>query len=874
MTDTKIRPEGLHIVNTPPITEIDLIARNAKSTPVQVCRTCVFRDNRKWQQNEDFSDCDPLTYHSTLKLLATTEKNRVVPVDRVTPHRTQAFIDTCGHGIRPECTGCGRFDGEIVGIPYTADPEDEILWQTVEKGYKKVREPFSKKGNQIRWWNVAIGGKCTIPAEGFERNGETIFCDPIERQRKVDNPSCANCYYLDYTGDHWQSDHLTVNRNATLSPYEREVAIRLGRAQDWSEAQSIGIALWKKQTTPIGRRIWYKAYIIDREVISNVLVYTLRFDGSASKIRLEAGDTRFEIYELDNPDEVAVEVGYPWFRMLRLPEGKKRWTYNWPEINEVPTVPNPEYFNRVDAMCSTSTDPMSCDLERGLPCNFHVKLPRREAVSREIVFDDPGAINTLFVQEAPNNRKLSLTIEDDRVVVVDGNGNKPVPYSEDEGGWPTDEYANASIFRIWLRDLLATAEKLYGKKGKDDVRHQYLACMSKLRVVSKQVTVRHSWLSDSGDEANKPNCSHPGGLNLRKVFQDAFGSERADWDFDTGPMTMMEVEESIRVGSRQHSLTQQRLQEEMIATETSHPRYSDVIGGILPSPEAADFDSIDFTVIEIEGIGGMKREDGTPVTDPAEFMDRLDQEVIVGDAAKRAVQVRQQLFGYSMSTGFYGSRGGGTKTTIPALDPDYVVFGLTEEELADKANEDNWICPDCDKSYEQSQIEDFFRPICDSCGSALYRIHSTRSAFNSRAAGGIGNAMFAASPRMQERQRLESTICPNWRLKAGNTYITLDDITSPGTFKSLRDERPGAMAASAVKVFKVGTLTEDQKRSNREYDALLAEVMAEREEWIKEHPGTSAVDVQRKFPSPAGIIYQEKAVGSAAKSGGAAGIVD
>ena len=440
-------------------------------------------------------------------------------------------------------------------------------------------------------------------------------------------------------------------------------------------------------------------------------------------------------------------------------------------------------------------------------------------------------------------------------VAVDGNGNLPETYGE--------TVANASVFRLYLPELMRMAKAKHGKQAAKDIFNQYNKISSMLHFTNP-VKIRPSWLKPSGIEPSKPRCTNPNGLDLRKVFMDSFGSERVDIDFDLGAHNTALVEEELRVGFRQHAQTVQRLHEEILATISSHPRYKEEIGGI-PDLEIEWPDEMNVT--EIAAIGGMFREDGTPITSVSEFMNRLDEQVIVGRSGDvdRMFSVRQQLYGYEMSRGYFGSRRGKEKSTMPSMENEMAIF--SEHEEPDQIDiSDAWRCPNCDRQYNQTDIANWFSPTCE-CGSALYKNHLSRVTYNARVNGGIGNALAMDTARMRQKQLLYSSLCPKWRLNTPNAIIRLEDLGNNSS-APIQETQVEINTSRRPEVYKVGGfLTEEQKQTNAEYEIKRNAVYALREEYKDKYPSTTIQELENKFPLPEGTIFVEKAAGSLAKMG-------
>lgn len=845
--------------------EVDLNHALAHIDSELVCRTCVNRANKTWMYPrtevigmltegvtmEDLA-CTPTKPLVDYRVVRTTDRRfQIVPLAQNSPFPTQAKVTGCGQTLRPECKSCDRFESVTVAIPYNRDGE-KISYRLVGEGSNLRAEPYAANGGYVSYWRTTVGGHCTLPVEGIVRNGERLYCDPKPRKRKVESPSCGNCFYLYRPTEQWQFDHLEVNRNAALTPFEREQAIE-NKPEEQTDAQAIGIALYRKQTMDYSRRIPYPAWILSKLADGDMIKYTVRFKDNGVAAILAEGDPRWEITDpgidvgwsdLQNPILTVIYVKWPDNRLLRLGDNLRKETYRWPAMPKAERRFNRDPIDLIDPSCG------SCRATR--PCYYHSKAPYRSDVTGEIVFENPDGLITQEV--LPKHALLYVKEVRGRIRVVDGNDNEPVAYSETT--------ANASVFRARLKGLLEQAQQKWGFEGEMAVREQYIRVISLLHRTGKYISVRPAWLATSGQEPSKPTCSHPKGLDLRSVFQDSFGSERADWNFDHGWMTRMQVEEEIRAGTRQHQLTPQKLQEEILATLHMNPNFDPATGSVVESGFSMPEDSF---VTEIKAIGGATHTDGSPVTDTSEFLDLLDEEVVVGFAGEspRTMSKRMQLFGYAMSRGYFGSRKGNDKLSVPALDSEVVIFGDLDDDQRDK-NED-WRCSVCDKTYTQDALDDPFWPVCE-CGNDLYRSHRTSSTFNPRSKGGVGTAIVADTASMQSDRRLYETVCPSWRLNS-SALITLADVSGPDERES---ERVGETKAAKAQpeIFQVGgELTEEMKAANRKYEDELMQVTQSREQHLAKFPDTPTAELHTLFPTPVGVVYRQKAVGSAAKMG-------
>lgn len=833
------------------VVQVNLTKRPAEVDHSQICRTCVHAGNRTWHmsRSEILSattdgaslsslSCTPDTEISSYRVMETTRRKlQIAPLTAKSSLRTRAVVDSCGHSIANKCKGCDRFIPIQVKVPY-AKSGAAIYWTTKTVKGTEVDVPAAADGSVVSWWSVTISGHCSIPATGIAVDGKVTHCAPIERKLAIDNPSCLNCNWMDRTGENWQFDHLTVNENATLSPWERYLA-SLRVTDEVKPAMAYGLALKEKQSQGFGRRMWHRAKVDDVVVERGRKKYHLTFERPEVKAIIAEGDWRFEVHEVPGSNYVAVDIAWPFHKMFRRDDRMYRNVFIWPQL------PKRIWVSNVDL---SNPDCPRCRPNRA--CYFHAKGPIRSNISGDIVFLAPENASAGEWQLPGNGRMKVVSPSDGAYFAVDYNDALPQPYST--------EVANAAVFRLWLPTLLATAEKMGGKPARHQILTQYRAITAQLVRKAKGVPARPSWLVNGGTEPFKPRCSHPRGLNLRKVFADSFGSERTDMDFDMGAQVTMEVEEELRVGYRQHAHTPQRLHEEIISTDVAHVNYDPSSDSIIPVEVAWPEE---MSITRLEGISGAIGDDGYPITDPREFLEFLDTEVTIGQMgeSERKITKRMQMFGYELSRGFYGRRSSSTKTTVGSVDSEMFIFSDDDET----ERSETWVCPECEASYSPGDIEDFWHPICEADGTDLV-LRNARSAYDARSGGGIGNAMVMDNEFMRQNKRLSETVCGFWRL-AGNTSISLVSVKGPERKRTMR----AATKTTGHKVIKVGTpdLTVEQMAANAAYKAALEEVVAARTNYLIENPGISQEDLLEMFPAPDGVTYEPKAIGSAAKMG-------
>lgn len=856
------------------IEEISLCEQYDERPRELVCRTCTRTSNKFWaheksviiqaRQSPDFKEedfaCSPNKVWDEVKVLNTTEhNNRIVAMGEESRHTTRAFLATCGHDVRRQCLACDHFVPIEVDVASPSSTDASIVYRPVKKGDKLVLEPFSSDGSRVNKWNVAVGGSCSLPVEGVKVNGSTVYCDFKPKGKRVESPSCANCYYIDYAGENWQFNYLEINDNASLTPYEKEQVLVQAEIEGTEPGLALGLALWKKQTTGHGRVLSFPVQILRKDYHNGDLKYKVRFLVNNIVAVVSAYDHRFFVnddveigYDYRNSESSGTRYGvaeimYPFHQHFSLPDNLKVVKRRWPNLPEKIVVENDCWSDLAKDTCPR------CDTKRNKPCYYHSKAPKYN-VAKGIVEFTTGR-QRKYELVVPPHGTMHVEFRFGEYVAVDGNGNLPEAYGEDR--------ANASVFRLYLPELLRKAKVMYGKKAVKDITKQYHKVTSLLHY-TKPIKVRPSWLRTSGIEPSKPRCSNPNGLDLRKVFMDSFGSERTDIDFDLGAYNTAVVEEEIRVGKRQHSQTVQRLHEEILATITSHPKYRETIGGIVTSevewPE-------NMTVHKLEAVGGMFDEAGNPITSTTEFLHRLDDEVQIGNSgdARRMITVRQQLYGYQLARGYYGKRKGSDKTQLPSFDTDVVIFeDRGEPDQIDV--HDAWRCTHCNRTYDQSQIENWFSPTCE-CGHSLYKNHTSRVSYNARATGGIGNALAMDSDSTRQKQMLYATLCPKWRLNTNAATITLDDLS--GNSKHVHETPVAISTQSGPVVHKIGGfLSPEHIAANEEYESKRQHVYAQRESYKEQYPETTISELEKKFPLPYGIVYVEKAAGSLAKMGG------
>lgn len=853
----------------------------------RICRTCSLSKNRTWNVTTD-ELITRMNSGEKLEDVKCHPSKNDIPVeirtgkprrDVTLGHRLHHQFNTCGQSILPKCRGCARFEPIKVRIPYVTDgtifyvkstsPSGEEIF--VPKGRRRI-EPTNEDPYTIevepQYWNATVGGHCQIPTEGLIKNGQKTFCDPKPRKLRIENFSCGNCEFLDWTDESMQFDG-EVNAVGRLTRYERFEIIQ--RSEPGEIGLNLGMALWRKQTKPQGRITWHTVKILKTELRNGHKWYTIQTtEASRKKANISDGDDRFEIYPDEDGTKAAMMVRYPGHKLLDLSLSLRKKVGVWPPLPEKKIklstrVPNLAALDCPECKPERSTtlkteNNIKIRIYHAEPCYFHSKGPKYHPLTGEIEFTH--LCDSSKTDELVPTAILKLEKTDKGgLKVVDGNGNAPEAYSTD--------VANAAVFRQQINHLVEQAKRIGGKESGQQVYKQYLDVISNLRFAYKTIPMRPNWFVGSTMEANKPFCSHPNGVNFRKAWKDAFGSERVERDFDEGDFNKSQVEEELRAGMRDHNLTPQRLQEEMLATELSHRYYNSSYNGVKVPEDVKVKEPETWTKVEIQGIGGMKDDDGNPITDPEQFTRALDERVRVGhmpgkesDEGPRYLTRRQQLFGYTIVRGRFGKRKGSDKTAMSALDPDYVIFGYNPDDDEHFVN-DAWYCPECSSSHYD--VEDPMNPICEKCKSPLYR-NQRNVTHNPRGGGGIGNAISTDSPRMQQQHRIWSQVCPNWTLRNSNPPITIDDLEGFDEDEPIMKNWINRVnfRSNDLDII-VGQLTDEHRTANKAFMKALGEVETSREAYKENNRGVSAKELEQMFPTPRLVYYREKAAGSLAK---------
>lgn len=850
------------------ISNLDLSKIYADRSQETICKTCIHHDNRAWkaagidlfkaalngEDVEDLACCQPTQNDIARKAIQTQSYRKVIPLSTEDTSKVVTFLDTCGHQIQPKCNGCERLVRDTVAIPYA---DEEILWRLETKENETVKVPYTRSGAPVKIWNATVGGYCSIGTDGISVNGKITHCDPVKRQINI-TPSCNNCAFVDRVGDSWMYDHLSVNNNARLDPYEYYTAYKQAMENGENPIAATNLALYMKQIKGSGLLLTLKGKIVGAYSIlkTRETRYLVNYEGINIQDRISVFDEDIKILSIDpTVTDIVVEVEDIRLYKRGYKPNLKKYNLVWPALPSKigTTAKNTHVDLRINENCAATKRSDACSITKNKPCYFHAKLPVKNIVTGEITFH-PLVDKTHNIY--PPNSFLHIEKIGDNYYALDDENQLPQTYS--------DTVANASVFRKWLPSLLVAASRI-SDKAKNDILAQYSDITSKLQRSSIPQKVRPYWLAPSSIEPSKARCTHPDGMDLRKVFGDTFGLERVDFDFDFGSKNTIEVEEEHRVGFRQHEHTPQHLQEEILTNMMLDPAYDHAIGGKLNIDKIIDSDGFTYTHLPLS--------DKCDSTD--EFYHSLDDEVLSGYVSSeedkiivnRYISKRQQLFGYSISNGTYGKRKPSDMTQLLAKDPDYIVF----DNMYDFSTENvKWICLKCKTSFTYENIN-LFDPRCDQCkdSPSLIRNHNVREVVNPRAFGGVGNAYVKASDSMISAMQLNSNLCDKWvfkEIKSNINYETLYGSES-AVLQSKGNIETQALDAEHVKIMKVNSISPEQAEINKQYMALVDEAIANREDHLSRNPNTSSAELALLFPTPSGTIYQEKAAGSLSKMG-------
>lgn len=853
------------------ISNLDLSKLYADRNQTQICRTCIHVNDRSWKTAgmnlfklaisgidvEGLNCCQPTQNDVARKAVQTQSYRKVIPLSADTDAKVISFVDICGHQIQPKCNGCERFVRDTVSIPY-ADNE-EILWKIERDGDTEVKVSYTRSGAQVKIWNATIGGHCSIPETGIIVEGKTTYCDPIKRQINI-TPSCNNCAMLDRVGDSWMYDHLSVNENARLNPYEYYVVYKDAMENGENPTTAANLALYQKQIKGSGLLLTLKGKIVNCYSVwaTRETRYLVNYVGVGIQDKISTLDEDITIMSIDEGVEnIIVQVEDIRLYKRGYRPNLKKYNLVWPALPKKIGIAGES--NQVDLRIVE--DCPRCSLTKNKACYYHSKLPVKNDTTGDIEFHPvTESVHDIY----PASAYMHVEKLGDKYYAVDDENALPETYSS--------EKANASVFRKWLPSLVRQARRISPQAEQDILAH-YREITSKLQRSTVAQKVRPYWLAPSTTEPSKPRCTHPDGMDLRKVFGDTFGLERVDFDFDFGSKNTIEVEEEHRVGFRQHEHTPQQLQEEVLANLMLDPNYRYSVEGKL-DPDKALGDISDYRVTHLPIADGFG-ESGEEYSVTEDFYRHLDDELDAGEVVSEQEQLsvtrritrRQQLYGYTLSNGVYGKRKTDEMTQVLAKDPDYVIF----DQMYDFSTENvRWICLECKTSYGYEYV-DLFDPRCGKCENApsLIRNHNVREVVNPRARGGVGNAFVKASDSMISRMQLDANLCDKWvfkEIRSGITYETLNGSEAK-VLQTRGNLETQALDSEHVKIIKVNSLTPEQSESNKAYLKIVDEVVAKREEHLGANPNTSANELAMLYPTPGGTIYQIRAAGSLSKMG-------
>lgn len=851
------------------VDDIDLSIIYGNRNQESICKTCVHEQNRGWKVStkdifeaalagEDvqaMSMCVPTQNDVARKAVATTTFRKVIPLDAPSDDKIIAFIDSCGHQTLPKCNGCERFKRDYVEIPYA---DEQIFWKSETNDGVITKVPYTKSGKPVKTWRATIGGYCSIGPEGIVKDNKVTHCDPIKREIAI-SPSCSNCAFLDRVGDSWMYDHLSVNANARLTPFEYYEAYMQALRNGEDPTAATNIALYLKQIKGQGRILTLKARI---ENCYSVLAtqetrYLVRYDRSPVVDKISSTDDSIKILSIDNKIEyMIVEVTDNRLRSLKYSLPLVKYNLIWPQLPKALNLHKDKAVDpRIVKECAERGGLSACSYVKNRPCYYHSKRPTKNEITGEISFE-PTADKTHDI--FPPNAYMHIEKIGGKYYAVDDECQMPMAYSETQ--------PNASVFRKWLPTLLQNAKAISTQAVKD-IESQYRAVISGLQRSTIAQKVRPYWLAPSTLEPAKPRCTHPDGMDLRKVFGDTFGLERVDFDFDLGSMNTIEVEEEIRVGYRQHEQTPQHLQEEVLTNMMLDPNYVHAVGGKIDPDKPINIEGFSITELPLSD-----SYDNTK-----DFVNSLDDHIETGvvtsqedqTEVNRYITRREQLFGYSINGNVFGKRKPGEMTQLLSKDPGYVVFGDSYDFTTSNVS---WVCLKCDKKFDYQSV-DIFNPLCDNCeNQPLHRNHNAREVVNPRARGGVGNAYVKASPSLISSMQLGANLCDKWVYREIASGINYETLFGSGAkvIQSQRSTATAALDVEIVEIVKVNKITPEQLEANRLYAQLVDSVVSQREEYLAKNPSASAKELARLYPTPPGKVYQEKVAGSLSKMGGSA----
>lgn len=850
------------------ISTLDLSKIYEERPQAAICKTCIHHDNRGWkaagidlfkaalngEDVEDLACCKPTQNDIARKAIQTQSYRKVIPLSAEDNSKVVTFLDGCGHQIQPKCNGCERFVRDTVAIPYA---DEEILWALEVQEGKETKVPYTRSGSPVKVWNATVGGHCSIGEEGIIVAGKTTHCDPVKRQINI-TPSCNNCAFVDRVGDSWMYDHLSVNANARLDPYEYYTVYKKAMETGENPVAAANLALYLKQIKGSGLLLTLKGKIVNCYSVlkTKETRYLVNYDTINIQDKISTLDEDITILSIDSTvTDIIVQVEDIRLYKRGYRPNLKKYNLVWPPLPSKigNTAKNDQVDLRINEDCAATKRSDACSITKNKPCYFHAKLPVKNIVTGEIVFH-PSIDKSHNIY--PPSAFLHIEKVGNKYLALDDDNQLPQTYS--------DTVANASVFRKWLPSLLTSASRI-SNQAKQDILEQYSEITSKLHRSSLPQKVRPYWLAPSSIEPSKARCTHPDGMDLRKVFGDTFGLERVDFDFDFGSKNTIEVEEEHRVGFRQHEHTPQQLQEEILTNLMLDPNYDHAIGGKLEADKTLDTTGYSYTYLPLS----------SDCDSTEEFYRSLDNEIHAGEVSSdddkitvdRFISKRQQLFGYALNNRAYGKRKPSEMTQLLAKDPDYIIFDNMYDFSAENVK---WICLHCKTSFTYEEVN-LFDPRCDICDDApsLIRNHNVREVVNPRATGGVGNAYVKASDSMIGSMQLNANLCDKWvfkEIKSNITYETLYGSESTVIQAKLNLETQ-ALDSEHVKIIKVNSITPEQANINKEYMTLVDEAISNREHYLIANPNTSASELAILFPTPSGTIYQIRAAGSVAKMG-------
>lgn len=747
----------------------------------QICRTCTHGSDRLWQatlpqvlaagrDKEQLDDlrCEPTKVVISRKirrdgiLIPLTVDERCISerdLDEKAEANTPVFVDSCGFTLANKCRNCSRLRTQEVQIPH---------------------DRFS---GSIK--KVVIMAACGLPAEGIEKDGKRITCDPkpINRLAKI-QPSCENCKYRFTTDENWQLDDFTVNE-VDLTPYEMDVVReRAGGTGPWVGA-AINAARWAKNQKVNGRYRWYPVDIEARDqrditvrIVSTAQSVTLHTDGvdiTSWTLHRISGDVHKDVtpeimrLHFGTDNRAALEIKLPHqapFGLIDAEGGNDGTVRRVRQLPPLPPKPNAKFWTNPDTGKKFRVWDRPGDY-------FEKKNPTFNEWDASVSFTpDPTP-----EEDITGFWHLHLVQYDGHFRVVDDR-YKWAQLLESMGcGRLADQELDphVSIFKLRLRDMLAAAKRKGGLDGYRDVLRQYNALEERYPLGPAYETtpglVRPTTLEPFKEYCSLNLAEPTKGIDFRAAFGDTFGMDRSSY---SRTLTyQMEAAEWYRKTQAGNEVQGEIMRNEML--DPAWPERSDT-GARIPTDGVVTHLDIFGTPMETDEDNPITSEDRK--ADVEAYLKWLDEPIqYILDEQPINVDRRMQVHGYSVY------RGSATDSA-----PNFVMDSEGDDV------KDRLYCEPCDKSFPLTDLTKVRHGLpatdCPDCGSELYVGRhggepSTWVRMGKRL--GIGTAVHADSPAYQSRQRLRNTVCDDWKFRF-NPDITYGDVARGGSASPLRPD--------------------------------------------------------------------------------------